>query len=319
MERISVIVPIYNGEKWLERCVDSITNQTYKNLEIILVDDGSQDSSLEICNRLAHNDDRIVVLSQENQGVQSARDTGIKRATGDYIAFVDADDWAHPDMLEYLHSLITSGEYQISACLYHLVSEDGMRTDDGRETIKILSFTKMVKCLYENSLWSLWGKLYKKDLFDAVPQLDVKLSVSEDLLLNYYLQKASSHMIASSAKKYYYFRHGDSAVGRGISEKRIVDSMTAYQIIEKDIDRSTFAYSYHIANMISNDFMLLNEIIRQKQCRQCYKALRREIVKYRAYVFKQENSYCFKLRHKLSAVMLTVFPPIYDLMIKVFR
>lgn len=318
MEKISVIVPVYNGEKWLERCVDSITNQTYKNLEIILVDDGSQDSSLEVCNRLADKDSRIVVLSQENQGVQSARDAGIKRATGDYIAFVDDDDWIHPDMYEYLHALITSGDYQIAVSGIRIV-HDYCLCDDEKETIKIYSFAKMIKNLYEDSLWSLCGKLYKKELFDAVPQLDVKLTVSEDLLLNYYLQKSSSHMIVSTAKKYYYFRHGDSAVGKGISERRIVDSMTAYQIIEKDIDTSTFAYSYHIANMISNDFMLLNEIIRQKQCRQCYKALRREIVKYKAYAFKQENSYCFKLRHKLSVIMLTVFPPIYDLMIKIFR
>ena len=116
MSLISVIVPIYNVEKYLDRCVDSIINQTYKNLEIILVDDGSPDNCLAICDSWAEKDRRIKVIHKENGGVSSARNSALDIASGDYIGFVDSDDWIEPDMYEILIKNAKKYDADISRC-----------------------------------------------------------------------------------------------------------------------------------------------------------------------------------------------------------
>lgn len=113
MDKISVIVPIYNVEKYLNKCIDSIVNQTYKNLEIILIDDGSTDGSGDICDEYAGRDMRIKVFHQENKGVVAARKVGIKNATGEYIGFVDGDDYIDSNMFAELYHLINKKEADI--------------------------------------------------------------------------------------------------------------------------------------------------------------------------------------------------------------
>lgn len=114
MKKISVVVPVYNVEAFLERCVHSLCRQTYTNLEIILVDDGSPDHSGDLCDTLAARDNRIVVIHKQNGGLSDARNTGIAHATGDYIAFVDSDDWYDPTMLEVLLTLCEQHGAQIA-------------------------------------------------------------------------------------------------------------------------------------------------------------------------------------------------------------
>ena len=113
---ISVIIPIYNVEKFLSFCIDSIVNQTYKNLEIILVDDGSTDNSGKICDEYALKDNRIKVMHKQNGGVSSARNVGLNIAKGKYIGFVDSDDYVENDMFEILHNLIIKNNVDISCC-----------------------------------------------------------------------------------------------------------------------------------------------------------------------------------------------------------
>ena len=113
---ITVIVPVYNVEGYLEACVESIRNQTYQNLEIILVDDGSSDRSGEICDRFAIKDSRIVVLHKVNEGQSSARNIALDRATGEYIAYVDSDDCVTKDYIEYLYSLLVKYHADMSVC-----------------------------------------------------------------------------------------------------------------------------------------------------------------------------------------------------------
>ena len=113
---VSVIVPVYNAEKCLPRCVESILSQTYKDLEIILVDDGATDDSPRICDDYAVKDSRIKVIHQKNGGISNARNTGLKNAKGDYIQLVDHDDVIHPQMVKKLLSLLDSGDYDFSMC-----------------------------------------------------------------------------------------------------------------------------------------------------------------------------------------------------------
>lgn len=114
--KISIIVPIYNVKPYLEQCILSIINQTYLNLEIILVNDGSTDGSLLICENFAKKDDRIVLITQQNMGLSSARNLGIEIATGEYIMFVDSDDWIHPKIVEDLLCDAMQHKVKLSMC-----------------------------------------------------------------------------------------------------------------------------------------------------------------------------------------------------------
>ena len=115
-EKITIIIPVYNVEDYLKRCLNTVVAQSYKNLEIILVDDGSNDDSLIICKEFEAKDSRIRVFSQTNQGVSAARNTGLDAASGEYIAFVDSDDYIHLNMFERLYSLINNYNADLSAC-----------------------------------------------------------------------------------------------------------------------------------------------------------------------------------------------------------
>lgn len=317
---ISVIVPVYNAEKYLDRCVESIVGQTYKELEIILVDDGSDDGSARLCDEWARKDERVKVIHKQNGGAYNARLTGVRASEGKYISFVDSDDMTDADMLEYLYGLIISGDYGFSSCSYRLA---GMGTDTAVQEqdvkIKKYNFDEIIKNLYNDSLWSLCLKLFRREVFDAalndMPPC-CELTVSEDLLLNYYLFKGCQRAVVSDKKLYTYYRHGESVMAKPINEKRISDSMTAYRLIEQDMDKGTAAYSYHIANMLLNDFSLLKQTIIRKSCPESRRLIRDEIIKYKKFIFSKENAYAFGIKYKLGAILLQVCPSLYSLMIR---
>lgn len=127
---ISVIVPVYKVEQYLEKCVNSITAQTYSNLEIILVDDGSPDKCGDICDSLAEKDKRIKVIHKMNGGLSSARNAGIDIATGQYIGFVDSDDFIEPEMYEKLLKLIKQEGTKLAVCAVNYVYEDGKKNEE---------------------------------------------------------------------------------------------------------------------------------------------------------------------------------------------
>lgn len=167
---ISVIVPIYKAEGTISRCVKSICDQTYRHLEIILVDDGSPDKCPEICDRLATEDSRIVVVHQKNGGVAAARNSGLAKASGDYLGFVDSDDWIEPEMYERLMQGITEQEAQI--CLCGVKSTYNNKVIEVKKTDMpiVLSGDEAICNLMKNRTHSLvlWNKLWKKELFEGV-------------------------------------------------------------------------------------------------------------------------------------------------------
>ena len=131
---ISVILPIYNVSDYLDRCMKSVINQTYKNIEIIMVDDGSTDDSALKCDEYKEKDDRIVVFHKENGGLSDARNYGIKRASGDYITCVDSDDFVDLDYIEYLYSLITKYNVKMSICQHRVLYSNGKVKEFGKNT-----------------------------------------------------------------------------------------------------------------------------------------------------------------------------------------
>lgn len=170
---VSVIVPVYNTEKYLRKCVDSIIGQTYKNLEIILVDDGSPDSSGHICDEYAQRDERVQVIHKENGGLSDARNTGIKVARGEYLGFVDSDDWIEPQMYQKLieNSIKFNAEISVGG-VAELKEKDGQyeqiriwerKYATGGTASKIMA----MKEFFLGS-WSAWDKIYRKEIFDDI-------------------------------------------------------------------------------------------------------------------------------------------------------
>ncbi len=165
-ELISVIVPVYNVEKYLRDCLDSIVNQSYKNIEIILVDDGSKDKSGEICDEYAKNDDRIRVFHKENGGAASARNLGIDNAKGDYLGFVDSDDYIAPDMYEKLLETLKKHDLPYIDSGMVTVSDDNRQSNQDTDMVSIISGEEAIGHLLDRTGYcSLCTRLFKAEVF----------------------------------------------------------------------------------------------------------------------------------------------------------
>ena len=235
-EKITVIVPVYNVENYLQKCLDSLLSQTYKNLEIIVVNDGSTDNSGNICQEYAQKDNRIIYIETENSGQSAARNFGLDRMTGSYVTFVDSDDWVEQDYVEVLYRKLMEYQADIAVANYYSYNEsEGMYYfhifgDSYYE--KVYDNVSIFENLYESSemksfaLISAWGKLYRADLFNDLRFDKVKLG--EDGYLNqkiYLLAKKTIYL----NKGLYAYRQREGSSSRIWTEKRIhalVDAMS---------------------------------------------------------------------------------------------
>ena len=171
---ISVVVPVYNVEKYIDRCLNSIINQTYRKLEIIIVNDGSTDNSRKIIDKFSKMDSRIIVIDKNNGGLSEARNVGINAATGDYITFIDSDDFVSYDYIEYLYSLIEKYKVKVASSFYQIISsEDEIKTNEEYIDQKLTAREAVNKMLYrENIAHIACGKLYSLDLFRNKPTIN---------------------------------------------------------------------------------------------------------------------------------------------------
>lgn len=220
--KISVIVPVYKVESYLDKCISSIVNQTYANLEIILVDDGSPDNCPAMCDAWAEKDSRIRVIHKPNGGLSDARNAGIVVATGELMAFVDSDDWIAPDMYEYLYQRLTEDNSDIAACGVQMVREDKtqsrMLTQEGN---CVLNQEEAMRAIIEES-WlkqPVWYKLYKTDLIRDI--LFPMGKCHEDVFWSYQAVGSAKKVSVSDHVGYYYLQRGDSIMGAGYSLKRL--------------------------------------------------------------------------------------------------
>lgn len=174
MPKISIIVPVYNVEDYLENCIDSILNQTFKDFELILVNDGSTDKSLEICEHYKDIDDRVCIIDKKNGGLSSARNAGLNIAKGEYIGFVDSDDYIHPQMYEILYNQIVKNQADISICNYEEVynyDEGYFQYNENNKSDIIIEYLSNIQSLEridspEEVIFVVaWNKLYKREIF----------------------------------------------------------------------------------------------------------------------------------------------------------
>lgn len=241
---VSVIIPVYQAEKYLWRCVESVIGQSYKNIEIILVDDGSTDKSPAICDNLAKMDERIKIIHKRNGGVSSARKAGLQNARGEYIAFLDSDDFIHRHYIKYLLFLCIKHQTQMSAC--GLYSGSGCNFEEIFMKGSTYVYSGKEAILSRRIKSGVVGKLYKRELFEGLLYLVNDPVKYENEALTYMLLYRSDKVVVTKKPLYYNYQKLLSAAGKENHYK----STDFYGVLEDrirffaDKDRELFEYSY---------------------------------------------------------------------------
>ena len=220
---VTVIVPVYKVEKYLGKCVDSILNQTYYNLEIILVDDGSPDNCGALCDNYALKDKRIIVIHQENKGLSEARNAAIDIASGEYITFIDSDDWIDLNFIEYLLKLLINEKAQIAVTSFLNVFEDGSTQKNTNESSLIrLNKIDALSCYLLNDYLTpcACGKLYKKELWNNIRFPEGKL-FEDQFTIYKVLEKAQT--VIFSPNDFYFYLKRDGSIGHSPFSSKTVD------------------------------------------------------------------------------------------------
>lgn len=237
-DKISVIVPIYNVEEYLRECLDSLINQTYANLELILVNDGSKDNSYEIAKGYVLKDERIKLYTKENGGLSDARNFGLERATGKYIGFIDSDDKAFPNQFERLYQLIKENDSDMSMCSY-------LRSNEELSDNKIKINTYEIDEIYDDIILDninahVWDKLYKREFFDEIKF--PKGLHFEDLAIFYKMAFNMKRITISNEQLYWYRVDRDDSITQN-KDNSLFNSICIAQISREKTD---FAYKKNL-------------------------------------------------------------------------
>ncbi len=226
MDKISVIVPIYKVENYLKKCINSIINQSYRNLEIILVDDGSPDNCGKICDEYAKQDKRIVVIHKENGGLSDARNKGLEIASGDYISFVDSDDWLVNNAYELTMDIMKKNDANIVSFNYTKVYENENQIAYNVKSTRTYTNENAYKLHIQGQLFPalVWNKLYKKEIIDGL--LFEVNKISEDEFFTYKVMSRAINPTYLNVPLYYYLQREDSIINT-ISIKKLdaIDGM----------------------------------------------------------------------------------------------
>lgn len=238
--QLTIIIPVYNVQKFLSKCIESVLCQTYANFEVILIDDGSTDGSEKICDEYREKDQRVKVIHQQNAGVSNARNCGIRLAKGTYIAFVDGDDWIEKDMYEILMAdlLLTGSDIAVGS--YTKEYGDKKKTFSSQGKKLILDQEDAIKEMLRKNLysWELCDKVYKKFLFENL-YLDESISHGEDLLMNWYIFNIAKKIIYHPIYKYHYIERQNSACTSDFSTNKLTFVKSTEKVYRESIKSSS--------------------------------------------------------------------------------
>lgn len=246
---ISVIIPVYQVAPYLERCIGSVIDQTYHNLEIILVDDGSTDGSGKICDEYAGKDSRIKVIHQKNRGLSEARNRGIDIAGGEYLSFVDSDDWIDQRFIKVMYGISDEAGCDIVQCNFQNVIDDCSEGDKREGSYTVYSPEEFSAATYTLLSWKCnlaWNKLYKATLFEGIRYPTGK--IHEDEFTTYKLIWRAERIAVTNTRLYFYRQRTDSIMGSAYSLKRL-DAGTAYQERERFYQEKGKAELLHLVRM----------------------------------------------------------------------
>lgn len=232
-DKISVVIPVYQVEKYLKECIESVCNQEYKNLEIILVDDGGKDNSGAICDKYAKKDKRILVIHKQNGGLSDARNAGIGKATGKYICFIDSDDAVSPKYIQDLYYHLIKNDADISICDYQEIhsNEEIKKEITSVDENTVYTPKEILKIMYTKDLGTkmivAWNKLYKTELFKEIRYPVGK--IHEDEFTTYKLIYQAKKIVYFPEQLYYYYQRNNGSIMRSSYNEKRLDYIEAME------------------------------------------------------------------------------------------
>lgn len=324
MKLVSIIVPVYNLERYISSTLDSIFAQTYENIEVIAVDDGSKDSSAQILDSYAEKETRLKVIHKENGGVSEARLTGIRAACGDYIGFVDGDDIIEADMYEKLVSNIIKYDADISHCGYKRIKGNDTKFFYNTGKLIVQNNEEGVRDLLKGTFIepSLCNKLFARELLECYlissVQMDKSLKNNEDLLMNYYLFKQSKKSVYEDFCPYCYIVRENSASKGKMNVHKLADPVKASKIIlddslqiKKYINASAEIYAVKLINALSySEYKKEAELLQTTKCLHLW---------LKEFVRSDAFDRIINRKVKIQAVAVAYFPNIYRCIHMIFK
>lgn len=316
MDLVSVIVPVYRVEKYLERCVQSILNQTYKNIEIILVDDGSPDNCPKLCDRLARMHSNIRVIHKANGGLSSARNAGVELCKGTYVSFVDSDDFIDPMFLERLFTLAKKYNADVVMLRYQEVSSSEMNLNIEQKNEKIYKGKAVEKAFLDLKIDSVCVGLYSKAVVNEHKFIEGK--TSEDIPFNFDVFRDIDTFVFSPEPRYYYF-YNPKSISNGPLDKNMLNYLffrkNIYEYyLGKDCELALKAESlYARAAFGLQTRMALYGISEELNESECNKEFRRIFESHKRPFYKDKN---ISLSRKIISIAVFYFYDIFKLIRK---
>lgn len=312
---ISVIVPVYNVAQYLEKSIASIQQQTYKNLEIILVDDGATDESGRLCEQIAEQDERVLVYHKENEGLSQARNDGLKQAHGDYVIFIDSDDYIHPEMIASLYQQIVKEDADVSSCgvMNVYANSESPQTKKQDDYFVCDTETFLRKYLIGEKIpGTICNKLIKKEI--AAQLTFPKGLIYEDAYYHFDLIKVAKKYVVNTKPYYYYFHRGDSITTKPYAEKDLayIDIYQKfYNEVVKNYSSLTEVAFFRLAyaHFFILDKMLLDDNFKEFKD---YPRIYRYLKKHAFAIFKNT---IFRKGRRISALALFVNVRLYRILL----
>ena len=318
-DKVSIIVPVYNVEKYIEKCLKSLISQSDKNIEIILIDDGSKDNSGKICDTYKRKDSRIKVIHKENAGVSEARNLGIQKATGRYLCFVDADDFVMNDYIEYMHQLIVKESSDIAVCTKMFSNFNEEQSSD--EMIEVLDGENaIIRILNYRMPIGVYSRIFKKDLIkDNGIKFLKDIYMGEGFNFNVACFQKAKKVIISNYKVYYYRRDNTTSATSDFSIKKCENSLYAMKVMNNNLlirtNRVINSWKYAVWRTYSDafDYMCLGN------------GKKENIEKFKEYKYYIKNNYKIykkvdiSKKDKYRAILMGIFPEIIPFILKCRR
>lgn len=315
---ISVIIPFYNDELYIQQCLTAIINQTFTDLEIILVDDGSTDHSLSIVQKYQALDNRIKVIHEANQGQGAARNNGIRHAHGDYIAFIDADDYVTNDYLEFLYNLLVSHNFQspLAICSYYELNlETNQTINRGNDQRLTLSGEKCLEmmCYDEQVNTCAYTKLIHRDLLDD--HFFPERVIYEDLGAIYKLFIRAKRVECGFSPRYIYQVHPNSTLSKQFDEHKLASLTMVEQMINGVLAIYPNLKKATDAARMSIYLALVNQLVNSNEQKRLLRIISNDV---KQHMYEVLMNHKYPLKKKLSIILLCMGSSIYGLSLKIF-
>lgn len=316
---VSVIVPVFNVQQFLEKCLNSIIKQTYSKIEIILVDDGSTDNSLSICKKYSEMDHRIKVFHQENKGVCIARNKGIEVATGEYIMFVDSDDTISKNMIEQMMNLIEKNKTSLVMSGLNFVYSNHTDSSGNSEKIRIINQKDLIKAFFEDSkmklvLYGPYNKLYSSNIIKKI-QFEENIRIGEDLLFVFQYLLLIEEAIFLDLPLYDYYKRETSVTGESFNQKKgdyVIAANKIMKLCQNNFNEFNFISEYWYYIIVLNYMRQLCAYPRIKKI---------EKEKYNSYISFLKKRKCnvwgkLTIKQKITFYFITVIPELFYILRK---